>query len=977
MDSWLFFFLPCNTKHIRSFNIFNHCGIMIDMIVSTQVGQSTSSPMSCADDEMDGVGGLRRQLFQSPIAGMHHVPDEMVVDMACARPVQSYFVRSHPYNQNAEFLGKASPVACVFNGMCFMRRFFLGIPPSWTSDHTAVLAVLVEGSQYKALYDELVVPQQRQIFGPDNVDSHVMPDEVMHALLNGVLSGQDVPGFSQLRDFLSHVQLTQLAVASPTNTLGVALARACDDIQSKRPHAVAHMLICEGKASTILSCGHSGCYALYWDSHIWNVEKMEDSASVLFNPTNSQSLLEHMSGRYSADSPCYLFAFMHKDQKGFHNVQGQSCHLGTTHGFQCVHGQSMVSPAMVCPSMMEESDKSDKSDNDDGDDDGICNGRHADMAAVTAPPKVMDVPQVAVSPMDSKVCMDAPAATTMSPKPANTDRSDRHLEMVMTTPPQRLDNQMQSNQVEIVTAAVGTGTPSARRGWAKLRGCHGSCCQSHQSPKMQTPMKTSPPNKRVVDVVASQQPCSKRHRKSKEETAIARTGKSMALQLGIDFHKVFQPVHGFHLEAKHWMKFQTQLAKGLVSPSDLNCAACTAVMDEVAVAYQALVEEGVEGTPNQPVTVAHAGFTKRMEELKQQEEMVDITLGRRAPSHSGHSAPLWQDLYQWLNVRRPGMYVVLGTGKVDLHCTVCMSKFSAHRTNTIFWVLQHEANSRHYRMLTCAKKTCKGVALNGQSCESISWQFRESFREWIQNGCPWHFAMKHQCHTDAGGVPVVMAANCEQDNFRPVDGSVACHACRALCHNGEFSQRVATWHYRIHLANLVLATALGQRAEEKQLLQQMARAPYIGHAQISIDVHALQGADFAARKNLLRRQVLCLAKSMRNDAANQFIQCRLAALPSGQSSQHMLDAIANKANTLVSGRSDKHDKNDLDLCRLILEGALHADVVCRTMVSALIHKGDKLLGINFSQICQIFFNIFHIFHVFHFLGLSFLFMPVG
>ena len=274
----------------------------------------------------------------------------------------------------------------------------------------------------------------------------------------------------------------------------------------------------------------------------------------------------------------------------------------------------------------------------------------------------------------------------------------------------------------------------------------------------------------------------------------------MALQLGIDFHKVFQPVHGFHLEAKHWMKFQTQLAKGLVSPSDLNCAACTAVMDEVAVAYQALVEEGVEGTPNQPVTVAHAGFTKRMEELKQQEEMMDITLGRRAPSHSGHSAPLWQDLYQWLNVRRPGMYVVLGAGKVDLHCTVCMSKFSAHRTNTIFWVLQHEANSRHYRMLTCAKKTCKGVALNGQSCESISWQFRESFREWIQNGCPWHFAMKHQCHTDAGGVPVVMAANCEQDNFRPVDGSVACHACRALCHNGEFSQRVATWHYRIHLA---------------------------------------------------------------------------------------------------------------------------------------------------------------------------------
>lgn len=216
-------------------------------------------------------------------------------------------------------------------------------------------------------------------------------------------------------------------------------------------------------------------------------------------------------------------------------------------------------------------------------------------------------------------------------------------------------------------------------------------------------------------------------------------------------------------------------------------------------------------------------------------------------------------------------------------------------------------------------------------------------------------------------MPIVMAANCEQDNFQPIDGSIACPACLALSHNGEFSQRVATWHYRIHLANLVLATALGKRTEEKQLLQQMARAPYIGHAQITIDVPALQAADFAGRKNLFRQQVLCLAKSMRNDAANQFIQCRLAALPSGQSSQLMCDAIANKVNTFVSGRSDKSDKNDLDLCRLILDGALHADVVCRTMVSALIHKGDKLLGIfgiNFiiSNISNIF--IFFFFHMF-------------
>ena len=685
---------------------FNHCGIII---VSTQEF-TTSSPLPCADDEIDGFGGVRRQLFQSPMASKHHVPDGMMVDTV---ECDTYFLRSHPYNQNAEFLGMASPVACVFNSMAFMRHFFLGTAPmcaskpfleSWTSDHAEVLAVLVEGSQYKALYDELVVPQQKQLLGKDNVDSYVMPDEVQHELLHGVLSGRVVAGFSKLCDFLSNVQLTQLLMASPKNTLKVALARACEDIQSKGPHAVAYMLICMGKASTILSCGHSSCYALHWDSHIWNIEKMEESASVLFKSSNSQSLLGHMSGRYSADSPCYLFAFM---PEGFHHVHGQSCQLCSTHGFHHIHGQSMVSPAM------------EESDNDvDDDDDGRCNGHHVEKietAAVTWPPEVIDVfdvPQVAVSSMPNKV--DIPHALdagTMSLQQAEnvtaTSMSDRHLEMVMTTPPQKLDNQThqtQPNKVEMDTApsaAVGNNTPAPVKGWAKLRGCHGSC---GQSPNMQTPMKTSPPNKRVVDVVASQQLCGKRRRKSKEETAIAQTGKSMAFQLGIDFHAKFQPAHGFHLEAKHWMKFQMQLAKGLVSPSDLNCAACTEIMDEVAVAYQALVEEGVECAPSRPVTVAHAGFTERLEELKRLEGMTDIPLGRRAPGHSDHSAPLWQDLYRWLNVRRPGMYVVLGTGKVDLKCTLCMSKFSAHRTSNIFFVLQHEAHGTHHRLLTSVKK---------------------------------------------------------------------------------------------------------------------------------------------------------------------------------------------------------------------------------------------------------------------------------
>ena len=108
-----------------------------------------------------------------------------------------------------------------------------------------------------------------------------------------------------------------------------------------------------------------------------------------------------------------------------------------------------------------------------------------------------------------------------------------------------------------------------------------------------------------------------------------------------------------------------------------------------------------------------------------------------------------------------------------------------------------------------------------------------SLCEWVQNGCPWHFAMKHQCHTHVRGVPILMAANRGQDNFQPIDGSIACRACRALCHNGEFSERVATWHYRIDLADLVLATALSNEQKRNNCCSKW-------HAHPTSDTHRLQ-----------------------------------------------------------------------------------------------------------------------------------------
>jgi len=419
----------------------------------------------------------------------------------------------------------------------------------------------------------------------------------------------------------------------------------------------------------------------------------------------------------------------------------------------------------------------------------------------------------------------------------------------------------------------------------------------------------------------------------------------MASQLGIDFQGKFQPVHNYNIARGHWETFQIRLAEGKVSPSDLNCEKCSLIIEGVAGAYHNLVSHSQEGddvdTPK-PLTASRLSFLQRLEHLKEEEGMVGLRRGRKP--HEIHelqtdAAPLWQDLHRWLHLRRPGQYTILGSGKSELHCNLCKVKFSAFRTNNIHFVLQHEANDLHQACMSPVMKAhkCKGVPLDGQSCALLCWEFRESFQKWLDHGCPWHLGSQHECYLDV--VPVIRASTCKGDAFMPVNGSRSCNSCLDLASKRDFCEKVATWHYRIDLSNLVLATALNDRMEQSRLLASMASAPYIGQSQVIIDVPALKEATYLQRRTLLRKQVLCLSRQCMNQAARQFVNNRLGCLPNVSQGQSMSHAIVSHADALVANRTDK---NDVDLCKLILEGVLQADDVCRTLVSALVRKADRL-----------------------------------
>ena len=122
--------------------------------------------------------------------------------------------------------------------------------------------------------------------------------------------------------------MSQLAVggaenkSGAKNTLKTVVTTMWEDLKSKPGKPCGYMLVCQGKASTVLACGHPQCYCLYWDSHVYRPNKPEYSASLLFS--SEKALLAHMCSEdlYQEEASCHLYAFQQSD------VDMQVCGIG-------------------------------------------------------------------------------------------------------------------------------------------------------------------------------------------------------------------------------------------------------------------------------------------------------------------------------------------------------------------------------------------------------------------------------------------------------------------------------------------------------------------------------------------------------------------------------------------------------------------------------------------------------------------------
>ena len=986
--------------------------------------------------------GVKRKLFVDGTAsnGLASHSERADVD------TDAYLVKMHKFNQTNELFGDACRTACVFISLAFLHRFLMvshtkqkQFLVDWIQDNFArsVMAVLLEGSQCAECYIRVVVPAHQAAWGRQHADAFTLPDELEHELFNGSLASLPHACYDGIKDFFSAIDMSQLAVggaenkSGAKNTLKTVVTTMWEDLKSKPGKPCGYMLVCQGKASTVLACGHPQCYCLYWDSHVYRPNKPEYSASLLFN--SEKALLAHMCSEdlYQEEASCHLYAFQQSDVDMQVCGTGNSnpttpCPLCTEHASSlpdwsifklpvnmggdetnitnpgnpapasptCSVHASPVHGALTTDStgmmeldeleMLDELPASPPSPVPVYGVGAIADRKELKAAVQPASPtcsvpSVISVPSVpatadgkelkaAVQPA-SPTC-SVPSVISVPSVPATADGKElkagvQPASPTCSVPVQGVGTAVDGKELNAAVQTTGPlvpaspstnlATPVKTSGWQKLK--------AYASP-LQTPEKIEKgmidKKRALAECGESASVCTKRSRKSmdkldkefaKERRKLIIKGKAMASQLGIDFQGKYQPAHNYNIVKGHWETFQIRLAEGKVSPSDLNCEKCSLIMEGVAGAYNNLVSHSQEGDDEdipKPLTAGRLSFAQCLEHLKEEEGMVGLRRGRK--SHKTHelqtdAAPLWQDLHRWLHLRRPGQYTILGSGKSDLHCNLCNVKFSAFRTNNIHFVLQHEANDLHQAHMSPVMKAhkCKGVPLDGQSCALICWEFRQSFQIWLDHGCPWHLASQqcqHECYFD--GVPVIKARTCKGDAFMPVNDSRSCGSCLDLASKRDFCEKVATWHYRIDLSNLVLATALNDRMEQGRLLASMASSPYIGQSQVIIDVPALKEATYLQRRTLLRKQVLCLSRQCMNEAARQFVNNRLGCLPNVSQGQSMSHAIVSHADALVASRTEKIEKNDVDLCKLILQGVLQADDVCRTLVSALVRKADRL-----------------------------------
>lgn len=277
-----------------------------------------------------------------------------------------------------------------------------------------------------------------------------------------------------------------------------------------------------------------------------------------------------------------------------------------------------------------------------------------------------------------------------------------------------------------------------------------------EPPMVSTP-PPMPPSHQLDEPQSAVKASSKKRKKADCNDAVRK--------VGIDYHTVFQPSHGYAMPAKHWVDFKTAICDAMSKRSRDNkeemteemsftCNVCKSLWSEYVSKKLVDVSDAEECKEGTVEGKANTIMDLRMKYLQEVEGVVKGHRGRKrkAPGAEAHTeAHITQNVGMWLEARRPGTYRAVRPGVV--HCWKCQVNVETARQSSIYWILQHECYNthwdlthRHHAPASLSLPLCQGIQLTHRGGGTLAHKVIEEFLVWLRYGGPWHMpSLPHKC----------------------------------------------------------------------------------------------------------------------------------------------------------------------------------------------------------------------------------------
>ena len=383
---------------------------------------------------------------------------------------------------------------------------------------------------------------------------------------------------------------------------------------------------------------------------------------------------------------------------------------------------------------------------------------------------------------------------------------------------------------------------------------------------------------------------------------------------GLEHNDIFQKRHAFLQLAPqkgHWGKFLEQMVKGNEA---FACKACQQLYDQFILGKE---PEDVK-PPQPPQPVEDHGLRKRGRPRK----------GERREAF----------LIDWIPKNRPGVY----TAKMSSHndfvyfCEPCQKDVNFNRDAITFLKLHEESCGSHHKGLYRMGLTLEGAEMpNRTPCSGARADAETSaFKALDYSLAAWHRAGQPFAIGDCNRKYFLesVAWRIQDDVFivrhQECDGRISsghCSLCESAVSNKKMAVEIASWGYRVDLAQLAYLAAYSSQSERQAFQELMQNRDYMKEGLAGHNFQELQDAGNRHLIFQVRRMVESAQKSARNYAYQDFINTRLRGLAeySCGSNGETFSAMIQRFQNSYLGEGESFCKEEWVCCeraRAILPG---------------------------------------------------------